>query len=89
MVSKKPTPFIQEILALNEIDGHYVEPYAGGAGVTLQLLSSAKVKNTHLNDSDIKLYAFWYSVINENERLCRKIISASLTIDEWKNEEKF
>lgn len=81
---QKLTPFIKEILKCNEVNGHYIEPYAGGAGVALELLLSKTVKNIHLNDSDIRLYAFWHSVINENERLCRKITSASLTIDEWK-----
>ena len=81
---QKLTPFIEEILVCNEIDGHYVEPYAGGAGVAIELLLSRKVKNIHLNDSDIRLYSFWHTVVNENERLCRKILSASLTIEEWK-----
>lgn len=81
---QKLTPFIQEILECNKVNGHYVEPYAGGAGVALLLLLSKKVECIHLNDSDIRLYAFWHTVINENERLCDAIISASLTIEEWK-----
>ena len=81
---QKLTPFIQEILDSNEISGNYVEPYAGGAGVALELLLNKKVKNIHLNDSDIRLYSFWHSVKNETERLCKRILSASLTIEEWK-----
>lgn len=80
---QKLTPFIEEILEENEIDGQYVEPYAGGAGVALSLLIRRKVRTIHLNDSDIRIYAFWYSVINENERFCRKIACASMTIEEW------
>ena len=81
---QKLTPFILEILDSNEISGNYVEPYAGGAGVALELLLNKKVKNIHLNDSDIRLYSFWHSVKYENERLCNRILSASLTIEEWK-----
>jgi DNA adenine methylase len=81
---QKLTPFINEILETNEIDGHYIEPYAGGAGVALELLLTKKVKYIHLNDSDIRLYAFWHSVKNENEKLCNHILSASLTVEEWK-----
>ncbi len=81
---QKLTPFVQELLESNQIDGHYVEPYAGGAGVALSLLLSRKVKYIHLNDSDRRIYAFWYAVKNTNELLCSKIASASLTIDEWK-----
>ncbi|MBI9036740.1 MAG: DNA adenine methylase [Bacteroidales bacterium] len=81
---QKLTPFVQEILECNQINGHYAEPYAGGAGVALELLLNKKVKFVHLNDSDIRIYAFWHAVKNENELLCKKIASASLTIEEWK-----
>jgi DNA adenine methylase len=81
---QKLTPFIQEILHSNEISENYVEPYAGGAGVALELLLNKKVKSIHLNDSDIRLYSFWHCVKNETERLCNRILSASLTIEEWK-----
>ncbi|GLU44734.1 DNA adenine methylase [Allomuricauda sp. NBRC 101325] len=78
------SPFIQELLEVNEIDGNYLEPYAGGAGIAMELLLSKKVKKVHLNDSDKGVYAFWYSVINHTEALCSKILSASMTIEEWK-----
>ncbi len=78
------TPFIQELLNENEIDGNYVEPYAGGAGVAINLLLAKKVKNIYLNDSDRGIYAFWYSVINETEKLCGLISDTEITIDEWK-----
>lgn len=78
------SPFIQEILEVNEIDGHYLEPYAGGAGIAMELLLSKKVSKVHLNDSDKGVYAFWHSVVNHTEALCSKILSASMTIEEWK-----
>lgn len=78
------SPFIQEILTTNKIDGHYVEPYAGGAGVGIELLLSKKVNHIHLNDSDYGIYAFWYSVLNKTEELCKLISSASMTIEEWR-----
>lgn len=81
---QKLTPFIEQILEINEIDGHYSEPYCGGSGVALELLLSKKVKNIHLNDSDIRIYAFWHAVKYQNEKLCNRIVSASLTIEEWK-----
>lgn len=49
---QKLSPFIREILETNNIVGHYVEPYAGGAGVAIELLLSKNVKHIHLNDSD-------------------------------------
>ena len=79
------SPFIKEILAENRINGHYVEPYAGGAGVAIELLLSGNVEHIHLNDSDFGIYAFWHSVINRTEELCRLISSSTLNVEEWRN----
>ncbi len=81
---QKLTPFIREILRQNGIRGHYVEPYAGGAGVAIELLLNEDVQCIHLNDSDLGIYAFWYSILNENEKFCREILIAALTVEEWK-----
>jgi len=79
------SPFIAEIIESNDIsNGHYVEPYAGGAGVAIELLLSKKVLNIHLNDSDFGIYSFWHSVINRPDELCKMIATASMTVDEWR-----
>lgn len=78
------SPFIQEILLENNIDGHYCEPYAGGAGVAIELLLTKKVNHIHLNDCDFGIYAFWHSVLNNTEELCKLISSASMTVEEWR-----
>jgi DNA adenine methylase len=80
-------PFIGELLTENKlVGGHYAEPYAGGAGVAMELLMSEAVSHVHLNDSSLPVYAFWNSVISQPEELCRRIRNASLTIDEWKKQ---
>lgn len=81
---QKLAPFIREILKQNGIQGHYVEPYAGGAGVAIELLLNEDVQHIHLNDSDLGIYAFWHSILNENEKFCQSILVAALTVDEWK-----
>ena len=78
------SPFIVDILSENLIDGHYVEPYAGGAGVGIDLLLSKKIKHIHLNDTHLGIYAFWHSIINNNEKFCKEIYRTSITVDEWK-----
>lgn len=79
------SPFITEIIQANNITGgHYAEPYAGGAGVAIELLLTGKVSHIHLNDSDFGIYAFWYSVLYKTEELCKMIVSASMTIEEWR-----
>lgn len=78
-------PFILELLIHNKlIDGHYVEPYAGGAGVALELLIGKYVSHIHLNDSSLPIYAFWQSVLTQTDEFCRRILTASLTVEEWK-----
>lgn len=73
-----------EILAKNDLtSGHYVEPYAGGAGVAIELLLRDFVSTIHLNDSCIGIHSFWHSILNETEKFCRKVSRASLTVDEW------
>jgi DNA adenine methylase len=84
---QKIAPFIAEILQHNDIkDINYVEPYAGGAGVAINLLLNKKVKKIHLNDKCIPIYSFWKTLINKPEWLCKKILLSSLTIEEWKKQ---
>ncbi len=84
---QKLTPFIREILHANELGGgNYVEPYAGGAGVGIELLLNGDVSKIHLNDSCKKIYSIWWSILNEPEAFCRKIRNASLTVEEWRRQ---
>jgi DNA adenine methylase len=81
------SPFIAELLTENKlVGGHYAEPYAGGAGVAIELLLNDIVSHVHLNDSSLPVYAFWNSVISQPEELCRRTRSASLTVEEWKKQ---
>jgi DNA adenine methylase len=81
------TPFIAEVLRSNKLlGGHYAEPYAGGAGVAIQLLLSNQVEHIYLNDSSLAIYAFWRSIQRNAEEFCRRIASASLTVDEWRRQ---
>jgi DNA adenine methylase len=80
-------PFIADIVATNNLTGgHYVEAYAGGAGIAMELLLRGIVSRVHLNDSCKAVYSFWHSVINQPEKLCRRISRASLTISEWRRQ---
>ena len=61
----------------------FVEPYCGGAGAAMKLLLSGMVEKIYLNDIDRSIYAFWHSVLNENEQLVRKIMGTLITLDEF------
>lgn len=83
----KLTNFVKLIFTENDLlDGHYVEPFAGGAGVALSLLFQEYVIHIHINDLNKSVYSFWHSVINETEELCRLINDTPVTIDEWRRQ---
>ncbi len=84
----KLAKFVASICVKNNINGHYVEPYAGGASVALYLLINGYVKEITINDLDKGIYAFWYSILNETERFCRKIKNADITVKNWKKFKK-
>lgn len=79
----KLSSFLAKICVDNNIHGHYVEPYAGGASVALFLLIEGYVKNITINDKDRSIYAFWHSVINESENLCRMIDEVEISMENW------
>jgi len=84
---QKLTPFVLEVMAANDlVGGDYAEPYAGGAGVAIDLLLNGKVTHIHLNDSSRAVHFFWYSILNHTEAFCRRISSASLTVPEWRRQ---
>lgn len=81
---QKLTPFVLEIIRSNDLEGgHYVEPYAGGAGVAMELLVDGHVGHVHLNDSSPHIYAFWRSVLEYTDELCSRISCTPLCVDEW------
>lgn len=82
----KLSAFIAKICIDNNINGHYVEPYSGGASVALFLLIEGFVQKITINDKDRSIYAFWHSVLNKTNQLCEKIENAELDIEEWKKQ---
>ena len=47
----KLAAYIKEIIRTNKLyDGEYVEPYAGGAGIALELLFQEYVTKIHIKD---------------------------------------
>ncbi|MGH7515082.1 MAG: DNA adenine methylase [Gemmatimonadales bacterium] len=76
--------YVGAIFDLNGLnDGHYAEPYAGGAGVALSLLYDERASHAHINDLDRSVYAFWYAALHHTERLCRMVRDTPVTVDEW------
>lgn len=76
--------YLKALIEENNLhDGHYVEPFAGGAGVALELMFEEYVRHIHINDLDVAIYSFWFSVLNHTEELCALINDTPVTIEEW------
>ncbi|MFZ6771751.1 DNA adenine methylase [Undibacterium sp. SXout7W] len=77
-------PFIAKLMVDNGLaGGHYLEPYAGGAGVALDLLFQGQAKHIHINDADPAVYAFWVSVTQYPNQLLELLASTPITMAEW------
>lgn len=79
----KFAPFVKDLMRANTLQGDYLEPYAGGAGVALDLLYSDYCQNIHINDLDIAVYNFWISVTENTEYFLKLLHDTPVTIEEW------
>jgi len=83
------TPFVIELLHNNKLlDGAYVEPFAGGAGIAWHLLLKGYVQEVYINDLNPSIYAFWKALLEDNDKLCGLIEDTAVTIDEWHNQKE-
>ena len=81
--------FLADLLELNELTGcAYYEPYAGGAGAALQLLSKGLVSRIHINDADPRVYFFWKAMLEQTDRFVDQIRSVTLDIEEWQRQQE-
>ncbi len=84
----KLTQYIKNILKDNGLFKVYIEPYAGGASVALELLLEEYVENIVINDLDRHIYSFWYSVLNDTEKLCKKIKDVKVNLETWQKQKR-
>lgn len=81
--------YVKSVIEQNNLlDGHYVEPFAGGAGVALELLFQEYVQQIHINDLDIAIYSFWSAVVNQPDCLCKLIHDTPVTMEEWEKQKE-
>ncbi len=61
----------------------YAEPYAGGSGAAISLLSRGLVERIRINDLDARIYAAWSAMIYNNDRFLEKLSSIRVNMVEW------
>lgn len=75
---------IAEVMRSNGLDGgHYLEPYAGGAGVALVLLIDGIAEQIHVNDADPAVAAFWRAVTQQSCALIKLVADEAVNMDSW------
>lgn len=85
----KLAPFMKLILdKLGMHGGTYIEPFAGGAGIALDLLLTDTVDQIVINDLDKGIYSFWRAILNDTNRFIDRILNTDLSIDEWNKQKQ-
>ena len=77
-------PLVAQVLRSNALSGgHYLEPYAGGAGLALILLFEGVVDQIHINDVDPAVAVFWRAATQNTGALIRMVADEPVTIEAW------
>jgi DNA adenine methylase len=85
----KLAAYVKEIIRNNKLyDSDYVEPYAGGSAIALELLFQEYVSQIHINDVSRAVYAFWKSVLNDTDELCRRVKNTKLSVHSWDRQKR-
>lgn len=83
----KLAPFMEYMINKLELrGGTYIEPFAGGAGIALDLLFNNAVNHIVINDYDKAVASFWRAVLNENDRFIEQILNTPISIEEWEKQ---
>jgi DNA adenine methylase len=77
--------YLTEVLRLNTLRPKlFVEPFAGGASVALQLLKNDLVDAIALGDRDPMISSFWKVVFDDSEWLINQIETIGVTVNKWR-----
>lgn len=81
---RKMIPAIRQLLASNDPPAKlFVEPFCGGASVSLGLLELGAVETVLLADLDPLVSAFWREVTTNGEALVKDMRKLDVTVSEW------
>lgn len=80
--------YVNHLLKINKVTNTYIEPFAGGFGVGLDLLIDGSVENVVINDLDPSIYSVWYYILNEPSKFISKIEDVPITMEEWYKQRK-
>jgi DNA adenine methylase len=77
-------PYFARILASQSTPiTTYAEPYAGGAGAGLYLLSHGHIDQLLINDLNPGIAAFWRSILTRGDEFVGLVQSEPITLESW------
>lgn len=75
---------LADIRKVNGLGGRAIaEPFAGGAGASLSLLFMEETPRIHINDADVAIHDFWWTLTNRPRPFIERLSKARLTMNEW------
>ncbi|MFO7167778.1 MAG: DNA adenine methylase [Chloroflexota bacterium] len=81
---RRLAPYVAEALRLNGLRPRlYVEPFAGGASVAIQLLHENLVEQVVLGEKDPMVAGFWKAVFTDHEQLIARLQKLKPTLENW------
>ncbi len=81
---RRLVPYVAAALVANDYrPGLFVEPFAGGASVSLELLHGGLVDRIALADCDPMVSAFWTTVFEDADWLCRQVEQIDVDLATW------
>lgn len=85
----KIAPLIRTIMQTsNNTHTTYIEPFAGGSGVALNLLLEGYVNHIVINDYDKAIYSFWRALKDDPWGFLELLDTTPLSIDEWQRQKE-
>lgn len=79
--------YVSELIKVNECTT-YIEPFAGGSAISLELLFEGLVNRVIINDYDYTIYCFWKSILDYTDEFIDKIVNVTIDMDEWHREKR-
>ncbi len=76
--------YVGRSLELNRLHPDiFIEPFAGGASVALQLLNDGQVRTIGLADADPLVAAFWQTVFFDADWLVDQVSTTDISLERW------
>jgi len=85
---RKLVPVIADLIDRSGLEVDlFVEPFAGGAAVSISLLEAGYVRRIGLADLDPLVSSFWKVVFSPRaDELAERVLGATVTLDEWRRQ---